>query len=140
MTSVLCIILCIIFVALAIIHFNWAMGGKWGFDKALPTDENGKRVLNPRKIDSVIVGAGLTLFGLFYLLQLDLLEYNAPSWIIKYGKWIVPAIFMFRAIGDFKYVGFFKRIQSTEFACLDSRLYSPLCLTIAIIGISIALL
>jgi hypothetical protein len=33
-----------------------------------------------------------------------------------------------RAIGDFNYVGFFKRRRGTRFAHLDTRLYSPLAL------------
>jgi hypothetical protein len=49
------------FLALAALHFNWAFGGQWGFDKALPTKETGERVLNPKKIDSAIVAVGLPL-------------------------------------------------------------------------------
>ena len=51
----LSLILVIIFFILSIIHFNWVRGGTWGFDNALPTNENGERILNPRKIDSLIV-------------------------------------------------------------------------------------
>jgi len=35
-----------------------------------------------------------------------------------------------RAIGEFKYLGFFKKIKNTEFAIADSKLFSPLSLAI----------
>ena len=30
-------------------------------------------------------------------------------------------------MGDFRTVGFFKKVRATRFAQLDSRIYSPLC-------------
>lgn len=45
--------------------------------------------------------------------------------------------FIVRAIGDFKYVGFFKKIYNSSFASLDTRYFSPLIL---VLGISYALL
>jgi len=139
-TTVLSILLFITFFVLACIHFNWVFGGKWGFEKALPTKENGERILNPKKLDSAIVGFGLILFGLVYLLKSGLINFQIPNWILLYGSWIISAIFILRAIGDFKYVGFFKKIKNTEFAKADSRIFSPLCLTIGLIGILIQLI
>ena len=37
-----------------------------------------------------------------------------------------------RAIGDFKYVGFFKRVRGSKFARMDTLVYSPLCLLLAL--------
>ena len=37
-----------------------------------------------------------------------------------------------RAAADFRLVGFFKRIRHTHFARLDTAVYSPLCLALAI--------
>jgi hypothetical protein len=34
-------------------------------------------------------------------------------------------------VGEFKYVGFFKRVRGTRFATLDTLVYSPLCLLLA---------
>ena len=69
-----------------------------------------------------------------------IISYDLPDWIIKYGGWIIPIIFILRAIGEFKYVGFFKRIKQTEFGKLDTKFFSPLCLTIGLIGILIELM
>ena len=41
-TIVLSMQLFIIFIVLGLIHFNWVFGGKWGFEIALPTKDNGK--------------------------------------------------------------------------------------------------
>lgn len=133
--AVLSIILFIIFIALGGIHFYWIFGGKWGLKNALPTNENGKGVLKPSMFATAIVGTGLAVFGTFYLFTSGLINVQMPSWVLTYGGWIVPAIFILRAIGDFKYVGFFKRIKQTDFGKMDSKLFSPLCLAIGIIGI-----
>ncbi len=129
------IVLIFIFVIIALIHFNWAIGGTWGFDAALPSNEQGERLFTPRKIDSAIVGIGLLLFAAFYAYQNAWFSLNVPNWLVVIAKWGIPAIFLLRAIGDFKYVGFFKSIKSTIFAKRDTQLYSPLCLFIATLGI-----
>jgi len=128
-------LLSIILIGLGLIHFNWVIGGEFGFSESLPTKENGERVLHPKKIDSAIVAIGLTAFGIFYILKSGLFEYNLPEWIMKYGSWIIPIIFLLRAIGEFKYIGFFKSIKKTDFGKLDTKLFSPLCLIIGIFGI-----
>ena len=89
-----------------------------------------------KKIDSAIVGIGLTAFGIFYVLKSGIFEYNLPEWIMKYGSWIIPIIFLLRAIGEFKYVGFFKSVKKTDFGKLDTKFFSPLCLIIGIFGIA----
>ena len=49
MAIIFSFILSLIFFALAVIHFNWAIGAKWGFDKTLPTNESGKKNIEPKK-------------------------------------------------------------------------------------------
>ena len=41
--------------------------------------------------------------------------------------------------GDFKYIGFFQKLKTSKFGKMDSKLFSPLCLTIGLIGIIIEL-
>ncbi|MEO7175546.1 MAG: DUF3995 domain-containing protein [Saprospiraceae bacterium] len=136
---ILSILLSLILIVLGLIHFNWAIGGTFGFAESLPTKENGERVLNPKKIDSAIVGLGLTAFAIFYALRAGLMDYNLPEWIMKYTGWIIPIIFLLRAIGEFKNVGFFKTVKNTDFGKIDTKLFSPLCLIIGIVGIIIQL-
>ncbi|NMM50665.1 DUF3995 domain-containing protein [Marinigracilibium pacificum] len=134
---ILSITLSIIFLSLGIIHFNWVLGGEFGFSASLPTNEKGERVLNPKRLESAIVGIGLTAFGLFYFTDSGLINIHLPNWVTEYGGWIIPSIFILRAIGEFKYVGFFKKIKNTEFAKWDTKLFSPLSLLIGLLGIII---
>lgn len=137
---ILSILLSIIFTTLGIIHFNWVLGGTFGFSASLPTKETGERVLNPKKMDSAVVGTGLLAFGFFYLIKSGIISYVLPEWIMNYSGWIITIIFLLRAIGEFKYVGFFKSVKNTEFGKMDTKLFSPLCLIIGILGILIQLL
>lgn len=126
--KVLVIINSFILLLLSVIHFYWAFGGQWGFATALPTNEEGKRVLNPKKIDSLIVAIGLSSFATYLLVYSGWLLLDLPSWIFDYGIWVIIIIFLLRAIGDFKYVGLFKRVKNTDFSARDKIYYSPLCL------------
>jgi hypothetical protein len=130
----LSLILVIIFFILSIIHFNWVRGGTWGFDNALPTNENGERILNPRKIDSLIVGLGLLGFSFFYLHLSDLLKIPILELISNYIKWIIPSIFLLRAIGDFRYMGLFKKVKNTAFGRFDTFYFTPLCIIVCMLG------
>lgn len=133
-------ILTILFLIISIIHFYWVFGGLKGLNKALPTDETGKQVLNPGKIETSIVGSGLFLFALYYSTKIGLLEIELPKLIVDYSGWIISSIFILRAIGDFKYVGFFKKIRNTEFGVFDTKYFSFISLTIGIIGILIEII
>jgi hypothetical protein len=134
------VLLSSIFIILGAIHFNWVIGGKFGFEASLPTKENGERVLNPKKYDSAIVGLGLSAFGVFYLITSGLVNYHLPDWILNYGGWVIPVIFLLRGVGEFKYVGIFKSVKETNFGKLDTKVYSPLCLAIGVLGIIIQLM
>ncbi|WP_436515344.1 DUF3995 domain-containing protein [Ekhidna sp. To15] len=132
--SVLTILLFVIFLALSVLHLSWSLGNKWGFEAALPVNEEGKRMLNPKKIDSFIVGIGLLLFGCFYLINASIIALELPAAVISIAGWIIPGIFLLRAFGDFRYIGFTKKLKSTAFAKKDTYYYSPLCLIISVIG------
>lgn len=38
---------------------------------------------------------------------------------------------LLRGVGEFRYVGLFKRVKGSRFARNDTRFYSPLCLMLA---------
>jgi len=140
----LSLILVLIFAVLSGFHFYWLFGGLWGLDKAIPSKGNDANSLAIPKIATLIVALVLLLFGLIYLekselIDLQLLIPKAFERVASYGLWIIPSIFILRAIGDFKYVGFFKKIKNTTFGKSDSKLFSPLCLTIGLMGILILL-
>ena len=126
--------LVLVFFSLALLHFYWAAGGMWGFESALPTTEDGSKVLAPSTLDGLVVGVGLLLFGVIYLIT-GKSSHRKRRRLIKIALWVVPLIFILRAIGDFRYVGFFKQVRATEFAQLDTLMFSPLCLVIGLAGL-----
>lgn len=115
---------------MGLFHLYWVVGGKIGLDKALPT-KDGKLLLNPGKISTTIVGISLIGFGyIVYVLQFnDLSTMKYANYYINIG-WILSAIFIIRAIGEFNVVGFFKKIKETQFAIYDTKYFSPLCLVL----------
>jgi len=122
-----------IFMILSLIHFYWFFGGKWGLDAVFPVLEEGKNSFEPPRFATLIVALGLLFFAGYYFSIFDFLHtsYSKLSTVIS---WIIPSIFLVRAIGDFKYVGFFKKVKNSKFASMDSKFYSPLCLIIAVLG------
>ncbi len=130
-------ILSLVFFSLAVIHVYWGFGGKSGSAASIPTKENDKPVIKPGAIDCFVVAIALLSFGIFTLVKAGVILFALPTWLLDYGLWVIAAIFLLRAIGEFKYVGFFKKIKTTQFGELDTKYYSPLCLVIG--GLSIIL-
>jgi len=138
---ILSLILFSVFAVLSGFHFYWLFGGSYGVKKVIPT--KGVNALNKQAIPpfaTLIVALGLLSFGVMYLFKAELITLSIPDWIIQYSAWFVPSVFILRAIGEFNYVGFFKKIKDTEFAQADTKLFSPLCLGIGIVGLLIQLL
>jgi len=127
-------ILAIIFGFLSALHFYWAFGGKWGIDSAIPTTDQSVKTLRPPTIATLIVGIGLLFFALFYMTRMHIISAELPSWLLWYTGWILPSLFLIRVIGDFKYVGIFKKIKVTKFAKADSKYFVPLCAFLAVAG------
>lgn len=135
--TALSITLSLIFLLLALIHLSWAAGGRYGYDASIPTNEEGKKLFTPGVFDCIVVAIGLLLFCLFYMANSGIITVQLPAWIFKYMGWIIPSIFLIRAIGDFRYVGLFKKLKRTAFASMDSKFLSPLCLYLAIAGYAV---
>ncbi len=134
------ILLFLIFLFLSGLHFYWGLGGKWGVNASIPTKENNENVLNPKLFDCFAVAFGLLGFGIFVLIKSGFILYKMPVWLTHYGLWAISFLFILRAIGEFKYVGFFKKIRTTLFAQMDTKYYSPLCLFIGFLGILLELI
>jgi glucan phosphoethanolaminetransferase (alkaline phosphatase superfamily) len=133
-TSIVAIILCFIFSLLSFIHFYWLFGGKWGLEKVIPTKNKELQTLEIPKFATLIVALVLILFGGLYLIKTKFFSLQTPILFSQYIYWAIPSIFIIRAIGDFNYVGFFKKIKNTAFAKSDTKWFVPLCLLIRILG------
>lgn len=136
----------VLFAAIGLLHIYWALGGRWGADAALPT-RGGLPGRPPRftfhvtPISTFIVAVLLFLAAAIVLGRAGLLANAAPAthWIFVVGTWVLAALFFLRAIGEFRYVGFFKGVRNTEFGRWDTWLFSPLCLIIALLAAITAL-
>jgi hypothetical protein len=113
---------------LSALHLYWAAGGRTGAVAALPERE-GAPIFQPG-IASTLVVAGLLLSAALLVLAraghwpAALL----PDWMVTLGAPVVALVLLARSIGDFRYIGFFKRVRDTRFARLDTRVYSPIAL------------
>jgi len=121
-----------VFAALALLHVYWAAGGGWGHAAAVPTGgAGGARLFNPSRASTLAVAAGLFLAALVVLGRLGVRAAPLPGWVFVWGGWVIALVFLARAVGEFRYVGLFKRVRGTDFANWDTWLYTPLCLFIA---------
>jgi protein-S-isoprenylcysteine O-methyltransferase Ste14 len=122
-----------ILLVVSIIHIYWGLGGHWGLRESLP-ERNDIAAFQPGRVATLVVAVifgGIALFYLYKAGQFSLVDSFIPNWLSNYGLWLLAAVFLLRAIGDFHYVGFTKRIRNSRFAELDTKFYSPLCLLLS---------
>jgi hypothetical protein len=138
-----------IFGALSLVHVYWALGGTVGVNAAIPErpstrSEGGSvgslvKAFHPSAAMTLLV-AGL-LGGVAALVCLRAGIFS-PAWTQVSLRWCLAAIALIllaRAVGDLKLVGFFKKIRGTHFGVMDTWLYSPLCVLLALGLLSLAL-
>lgn len=136
----LSLLLALIFAVISVFHFYWFFGGAWGAKHVIPSTNNSSKKVAIPKFVTLLVAIVFVGFSLVYLLKADLIIVEAPSFILDYGYWFISIIFIARAIGEFRFVGFFKKIKHTDFSKADSKIFSPLCIAIGIIGIVIQMI
>jgi hypothetical protein len=121
----------IVFLLLSALHIYWASGGHWASENAVPSQ--GERPLfTPSKLATVVVAMLLLMAAMIIFLRVHPPARPTLEFITRWGAWILSAIFALRAIGDFHWIGFFKTVRETAFGMLDSWVYSPLCLLLAV--------
>ena len=133
------LLLVLIFLFLSSIHFYWAFGGKWGTEGVYPSKTDGSPMRPPSILATLIVAIGLLSFAAFYLIKAGYITVQLPLWLNKNGLWILTGIFILRAIGEFNYLGFFKKVKNSKFAINDTKYYAPLCLVIALLTLVLKL-
>ena len=124
--------------ALALLHVYWGVGGISGPSVAVP-EVDGRPLFTPTRLSCFAVAAALVLAAFLVLSRGGIVASPLPPAWTKVGAAGVGAVFVLRAIGDFRLVGFFKRVRGTPFARWDTRLFSPLCLAIGLASLWVAL-
>jgi len=124
--NIIAFITIITLIIAGVFHFYWAFGGTLGLDRVIPT-KDGKALLNPGKILTIIVGFIIISFAwVAYVLNFKDLSVISYSEQIVYAGWFLSGIFAIRSIGDFNMVGLFKKIKFTKFAEFDIKYFIPL--------------
>jgi hypothetical protein len=93
--------------------------------------------MNPSTTASLIIASGLLFFALITIGNQGLFERYLKRKYFRYGNLIIAIIFFIRAVGDFKFIGFFKTIKSTRFGINDTQIFSPLCIIISLLSLLI---
>ena len=138
MTSVIAIAVFLIFSCIALLHFYWGVGGQWGKRSAVPARNDGTSIIRPGFLSTLIVAISLSGFAAFSLSGVQFLDLPIAPVVKRVGFWMIAVVFLARAVGDFKYVGFFRKIRNTPFARKDTMFYSPLCLLIGMLNVFLA--
>lgn len=124
-------VLIAVFLALAMLHLYWVFGGRALKLGAVP-QVAGRPAFVPSPGMTLGVALALSTCALLVAGTVGWLPIPIPQ---RFFCWLVFAlalVFLARAIGDFRLVGFFKKTQYSVFARLDTRVFSPLCLAIAL--------
>ncbi|MHC9063421.1 DUF3995 domain-containing protein [Nitrospira sp. CMX1] len=131
LTTIIALPLIVTFLTLSLWHVYWLLGGRVGLDAAIP-EIDGKPVFQPSAVATFVVAVALALCALLLAATAGLVSLPFPNMLLIWLTRGLAVLLLLRAIGDFRLVGFFKRIRGTRFARLDTAVYSPLCLLLAI--------
>jgi hypothetical protein len=123
----------IIFVALGAMHLYWALGGKAGKGSVIPT-RDGEPVLCPGAIGTLLVAGALFIMATLLAIRSGWIAANPLFFLSGVATWLICALFGLRAVGDFRYIGFFKSVRDSRFARLDTLIYSPICVVLALLA------
>lgn len=123
-------IACAVLAFLGLTHLYWAAGGSAGKQAALPS-VGGVPVFTPSAVGTALVGLILLAMAAWVAAASGALATPFPHSVLRIGALALAAVFALRAVGDFRYVGFFKRVRGSVFAQRDTWMYSPLCVVLA---------
>lgn len=113
------------------LHFYWAAGGSWG-KKVMVPQRGTEPLFRPTSGATAAVGVLLAAAAMLIAARLRSWGAEAVNGPLLWANWALGIVFVLRAIGDFRWAGFFKRVRGTPFATLDSWMYSPLCLLLGL--------
>jgi hypothetical protein len=139
MKTILPLLLSLVFLILALWHFRMALLPAGGANGGAVPSVGGKPLFVPSA--GATVAVGLLLLGCAGLVAATagMIPVSVPLRVLHWLSLALALGLLARAIGEFKYLGFFKSVRGSRFASLDTFVYSPLCLLLAI-GVAIVAL
>ena len=131
MAPVVGAVLAAVFAALAALHLYRAAGGRFGAAVVVP-EVDGKATIHPGPLITLVVALLLSAAGALVAVRSGLVPGREISpRLVQLATCVLALVFALRAVGDFRTVGFFKKVRDTAFARYDTRFFSPLCVAIA---------
>jgi len=131
MPDLLALVVVLAFVGLSALHFYWALGGQAGKVAAVP-ELNSRPAFVPSARSTLAVAVGLAFCATLVAASAGLILSSAPPSWVTWLAFLLALALVARAVGDFRLVGFFKRVHNTRFARLDSMVYAPLCFVLGV--------
>lgn len=115
-------------------HLYWALGGRLGgrLEGVLLPEQDGQPVFRPSP--AAAVGAAIVLLAAAAVLAIRAGALDSPFGepTVRWAARAVAAVFLLRSIGDFRWVGFFRRVRGTRFAYWDARVYTPVAFALGV--------
>lgn len=131
LTVIIAYLIGAVLLVLAAFHVYWAFGGVSG-GSAVPSTPDGAPLFRPGPLPTLAVAMALSLAAALVLARAGIIGAFLPSALITFGTWGVSIAFAARTVGEFRYVGLFRRVRGTAFARWDAMLFTPLCAAIAL--------
>lgn len=128
--TVIATVVTAVFVALALWHFAMAALPATGESGAVPS-VSGRPLFVPSAMATVAVAVILLGFAGLVAATAGLVQVDVSQKILAMFSYVLAFGLLARAVGEFRYVGLFKRVRGSRFARLDTLIYSPLCLLLA---------
>lgn len=85
------------------------------------------KLFSPPVMVTFVVGFAFLLGVFVFLGRLGLFSPLEPRSVYQWLPWIYAAVFLARIVGDFHFVGLFKKVKNTTFSSLDNILFMPIC-------------
>jgi hypothetical protein len=99
---------------------------------------NGRPLFVPPAAATAGVGVGLFLCALLVVSTAGIVAIGLSARVLSALCAGLALGLLLRAVGDFRYVGFFKSVRDSRFATMDTWCYSPVCLALSIVVAYIA--
>jgi len=123
-----------IFFIAAALHFYWAVthGAKSSAEsKFLPSSGN-QSVFRPSRLLTFLVALMFLGCGLLLIGKLGYIGSLIAENVYQIALELLAVLLLLRAVGDFRLIGMFKKNKNTAFARMDTKLYIPLCIGLAV--------
>jgi hypothetical protein len=138
MNDLVAIVIVAVFVVLALVHAYWAFGGRTAWLAAIPEVGN-RPAFIPSAVATFLVAVALLACAGLIAATAGVLAVPVSPSVLTWLTFALALVLLLRAVGDFKLVGFFKRVRGTNFARWDTVIYSPLCLALSLGALIVAL-